>query len=78
MNSTIIEYRYRSTRGVFGWFQCDREDFLKMFHNRRFQECLYWIDVRVNRKYRTNYQWIQDLYHYDHSINKWTNINRER
>jgi len=67
----IVEYQYRSTRGKFGWFQCDREDFLKMFHNKRFQECLYWIDVKVLIPCRTGFQYRCKMYHYDHSINKW-------
>lgn len=71
----IVEYQYRSTRGKFGWFQCDKEDFLQMFNNQRFQECLYWIDVRVNKPYRKG-QFIQSLYHYDHSNKKWTQFNR--
>lgn len=40
----VLKYKYRAG-GVFGWFQCDDEDFRQFFRSRRGTD-LVWVVVQ--------------------------------
>lgn len=49
----IMKYRYFGHRVRMGrgeWFQCDTEDFKKLWNNRKFQEDMHSCVVRIGKK----------------------------
>lgn len=45
----LVSYQYRTMkRGTTGWFQCDKADFMQMFHNKKWQQDCMWCKTNCN------------------------------
>lgn len=51
----VVRYKHRTTKGLSGPYQCDKEELIQLLKNKRFQECLYWLQAEFNGR----------VYHYD-------------
>lgn len=51
----VVRYKHRTIKGLSGVYQCDKEDLIQLLKNKRFQECLYWLQAEVDGR----------VYHYD-------------